>query len=81
MVRAKFKVECITKYAHGTQVQLSPVTCGSEENEKFYQYTPGGGMSLMMIKDDVAELFIPGKEFYIDISAADVVSEGATNEV
>lgn len=75
-VRAKMRVESITKYASGTQVQMNPVTCGSKENENFYKYTPGGGMNLLMLKDEVAELFVPGKEYYIDITAADAPTEG-----
>jgi hypothetical protein len=82
-VRAKFKVDYVTKFASGSQIQMSPVTCGSAENEKFYNYTPGGSMSLTTINDEAAKMFVPGKEYYIDITPAEVINSGVDgpNEV
>lgn len=68
-VRAKFKV---TKTEHTessgqllTTVHLSPVTSGSPENEKFYKYTPAGGMTLGTVNMEAAKHFVPGREFYV----------------
>lgn len=68
MVRAKFKVDSKTIYANGASVKMLPVTCGSEENKKFYQYTPGGCIDLQVLNPNAAEQLCPGKEYYIDIT-------------
>ena len=70
-VRAKFKVESVKFVVGGGVVELKPVTCGSAENEKFYKYTPGGEMNLQVVSTEVANQFIPGKEYYIDITPAE----------
>lgn len=69
MTRCKFKVESVTTMEHGASVELYPVHSGSPENEKFYQYTPGGKLSLQVLSPETAKQFIPGKEYYIDISS------------
>lgn len=70
MVRAKFKVDSKTIYANGASVKMVPVTCGSEENKKFFQYTPGGSLDLQVLNHEAAEQLVPGKEYYIDITEA-----------
>lgn len=70
MVRAKFKVESVTTFANGAAVNMNPVTSGSEENKTFYQYTPGGSLKLEVVSPETAKQFIPGKEYYIDITEA-----------
>ena len=71
MVRAKFKCEQVITFESGATVKLHPVHEGSEENEEFYKYTPGGELSLMTINLQAAKQFIPGKEYYIDITPAE----------
>jgi len=71
MVRAKFKVESVTNFANGANINMQPITCGSEENKQFYQYTPGGSLKLEVVNSETAKQFIPGKEYYIDISLAE----------
>jgi len=46
MVRAKFKVETKLENEYGFEINLKPVIGGSEENEKFYNYTPAGSVNL-----------------------------------
>ncbi len=71
-VRAKMKCESIEVDSDGAgRVELVPVIDGSPENEQFYQYTPGGRLSLSTINKAAIEQFALGKQFYIDISAAD----------
>lgn len=43
------------------------VTSGSDENNKFFASTPGGNLSLYAVRDD---LFVPGKEYYLDFTEA-----------
>lgn len=69
-VRAKFKVDSILQTLSGETIELTPVINGSEENKIFYKYTPGGKICLQTVNHEAAEVFVPGKEFYIDFTAA-----------
>jgi hypothetical protein len=69
-VRAKFKVEQVLHTVNGAEVKLAPVVSGSEENVRFYKYTPGGSIHLATVNKEAAEQFAPGKEFYIDFTPA-----------
>ncbi len=71
-VRAKFKVEAVTHNVSGASITLFPVTGESTENKEFYKYTPGGKIELATVNKAAAEQFIPGKEFYVDFTAADL---------
>lgn len=85
-VRAKFKVNSVgvprevDRFNNQTKanekmtiidVQLSPVTTGSEENEKFYAWTPGGYLTLSTVNLEIAKELILGKEFYVDLTAVE----------
>lgn len=70
MVRAKFKVEVREETVNGISVDLTPVTSGSEENKEFFKWTPGGAIRLSTINFSAAEVFVPGKEFYVDFTLA-----------
>jgi hypothetical protein len=70
MTRCKFVCEYVQSFAHGASIRLHPVHNGSEENEKFYSYTPGGELKLEVVQGDAAKQFVPGKEYYIDIQEA-----------
>ena len=71
-VRAKMKCEGVELRGdeEGVTVSLRPVSCGSEENEKFYKYTPGGQLLLSTINAAAMEQFEVGKEYFVDISPA-----------
>lgn len=71
-VRSKMKCESIELRADGEggTVRLTPVTGGSPENETFYRWTPGGGLTLSTINNLACAEFELGKEFYVDISPA-----------
>ncbi|AGK52025.1 hypothetical protein [Bacillus sp. 1NLA3E] len=76
MVRAKFV--CIEKGETGHQpcqkqakVVLQPVFGNSDENKKFWQYTPTGRIELSTINTDAAEQFEVGKEYYVDFTKAE----------
>jgi hypothetical protein len=70
-VRAKFKVTKVELSEGGAAVELTPVTGGSSENEKFYKYTPGGSITLRTINREAAAQFEPGREMYVDFVSAD----------
>jgi hypothetical protein len=52
-------------------VTLTPVTCGSEENKEFWQYTPSGRVE-MQIKNEAAEKYFEiGEEYYLTFEKAE----------
>jgi hypothetical protein len=80
-VRCKFKVESREDVKDGANITLRAVTNGSPENEKFYQYTPGGHFQLSIVKPETADFFRIGEEYYIDISkVANIAREEAPAE-
>ncbi len=74
-VRAKFKVQSVTESEGGLKTaNLTPVTSGSPENEKFFKWTPGGQIQLGTINPHAAAQFVPGKQFYVDFTPANEVN-------
>lgn len=74
IVRAKFICMSITKRKNYDSTkpmlwdyEFSPVSSGSEENKKFFAYTPSGTIKLSSIN---AELFEVGNEYYLDFTPA-----------
>ena len=74
MTRCKFHCSSVTKTSYrqgdGSEKMLYTadffaVTEGSEENKKFFAWTPSGSLKLGTYKED---LFQPGGEYYLDIS-------------
>lgn len=47
---------------------FEPVIGGSEENDTFYRYTPGGDLSLGVHKENHFE---EGAEYYVDLTRAE----------
>lgn len=77
-VRAKFKVQSVTESEGGLKTaNLTPVTSGSPENERFFKWTPGGQIQLGTINPDAAAQFVPGRQFYVDFTPADEVQPAA----
>jgi len=80
MVRAKFKVDAIEYTNSGTTenpnikatVKMTPVYGGSnnasEENKRFWQWTPSGDLKLGTINKEAADYFEIGKEYYLDFT-------------
>ena len=76
-VRAKFKVDSVTKRPHWDKIschlhdiELSVVHGDSEENKKFFAATPTGTIKVQSISAEAGELFEPGAEYYIDFTRA-----------
>ena len=75
MVRAKFTVNSITRTKHWNAnkgemqtIDLTPVTSGSEENQRFYEATPAGSIKLSVVNAEVAQEFKFGEEYYVDFT-------------
>lgn len=72
-VRAKFKVASVTEQEGGLKTAtLHPVTSGSPENAEFFKWTPSGQIQLGTINPAAAEQFVPGRQFYVDFTPAEV---------
>lgn len=71
MTRCKFICESKTQNRNGHSIKLVPVTHGSAENESFFKWTPYGSLEIGTINDEAAAQFVPGKEYYIDMSPAE----------
>lgn len=85
-VRAKFRVHSISDPRTLQQwdakklknvdrevvdLQLFPVSTGSEENETFYGSTPSGSVLLSVVNKAVADQFEVNKEYYVDFTPAE----------
>lgn len=74
MTRAKFRCDAVAsnKTTAGVthNITLRPVTNGSDENKSFYQYTPAGSIELTVVTQGVADMFEPGKEYFVDFTEA-----------
>jgi hypothetical protein len=71
-VRAKFLCNSMEINLDGKggflyNYKFNAVYSGSEENKKFFAYTPSGTMQLSSVRDDLFEI---GKEYYLDFSLA-----------
>lgn len=80
MVQAKFRVESIARTHNGGHtVTLSAVMSqDSEENKRFWKFTPYGNISLNTINDEAVKAFgDPGDLFYINFIPAETVAEQA----
>jgi hypothetical protein len=49
-------------------VHMEVVTNGSEENKQFFKYTPSGFLDINQVNPEVANQFVPGNEYNIDIT-------------
>lgn len=68
MVRAKFRCDGELKTFYGIEYTFSPVTTGSEENERFFQTTPAGKISVHVNPKKTPAKFELGVEYYIDFN-------------
>ena len=66
--RCKFR--CIQKEEN--VVRFTPVVSGSEENENFFKWTPGGELTLWTVNEEVLQQFNVDEEYYLDISPTKV---------
>jgi hypothetical protein len=67
MVRAKFR--CVN--IDGNNAQFDVVIDGSEENKKFFKYTPGGHINILVDNENAKKQFEVGKEYYVDFTPAE----------
>lgn len=71
ITRCKFRCVEVSNVENGATVKFTAVTSGSPENEIFFKWTPSGNLFLSLVTVDNAALFVPGKDYYLDIAAAE----------
>lgn len=77
MIKAKFKVLSKIKTesydsknqkpTFGYQLNAFPVYAGSEENDQYFNATPGGKLELLTLNKAAADQLEPGDEFYMTL--------------
>ena len=76
MVRAKFtctqKVEKTfgSEDEKGYDIHLYAVSGGSEEDQRFFKYTPYGEIALGVLNQAAAAQFEEGKDYYVEFKEA-----------
>jgi hypothetical protein len=70
-MRAKFICTSKTETMQGIEVTLHPVVNGSEENKKFFKYTPYGDIKIGTINQDAAAEIVIGAQYYVDFTKAE----------
>jgi hypothetical protein len=73
-VRAKFKLDRHETTLYGKDevrtLEFSVATADSEENKRFFKYTPYGTVKLGILNKEAWEHFELGKEYYVDFTPA-----------
>lgn len=76
-VRAKFRVNSYeTTLNHGDNeemrtIKLSAVMSGSDENKRFFKWTPNGTISIGILNRSAWEKFPLGAEVFVDFTVAE----------
>lgn len=77
-VVAKFRVNSITDYGYGRELNLSAVYEGplgeNEENKRFTKATPNGSIKMSVDNPYAYEQFNIGDEFYVHFEKVEKVS-------
>lgn len=69
MMRAKFKLQELTRYEGGNgKLVFQAVTSGSKENDEFFKYTPSGKIEMTLVSGKVLDMLEAGGEYYIDFT-------------
>jgi len=78
MVRAKFKVESYETRLEGKQgseelrsVRLVAVTGDSEENKKFFRWTPNGRIDIGILNPEAWKQLPLGAEVFVDFTVVE----------
>ena len=79
MVRAKFVVDSYETRKSNTRdpeseelrtITLVPVVDGSEENKKFFRWTPNGKITMGVLNPEAWKQLELGKSYYVDFTDA-----------
>lgn len=64
--------EKVTKHQFQEEIHLRAVHGNGEENKSYAEATPSAALSMTITNKEALGSFIPGGEYYIDISPAKV---------
>lgn len=71
MVRGKF---CVIGVTHGVDPTVKNVKLnavyddGTPENQRYSRWTPAGTIEMQISNPSASDVFVPGKEFYVDFT-------------
>jgi len=75
MVRAKFKCERVEKGFSGddpyVSVHFGAVIDDGPENKSWSKWTPSGQLQMTISNPNLIDHFVPGKEYFLDITEAE----------
>ena len=73
-VKAKFKCDSMTPIdGDQTQLKMSAVVSGSEENKSFSRWTPAANLEMCISNETAAKTFFePGLEYYLTFEVASI---------
>jgi hypothetical protein len=60
-----------TQSEMGYKLKFTAVSGGSEENEKFFKWTPSASIEMATVNAEAAKQFVPGQQYYVDFSLAE----------
>jgi len=63
IVTARFRLDEKTETIDGYRLKFGVVTGGSDENDKFFKYTPYGSIEMGTVNKDAADMFVSGGEY------------------
>lgn len=81
-MKSRCKMKCVKAEDIGQALAyVFTVVVGNKdmhpENDRFFKFTPSGQLTLSVVNPDV--VFLPGKEYHIDISPAVVMGSEEEN--
>jgi len=76
IVKAKFHCEQVTRTEWGAEVpKFRAVYTGTPEDNSYSQATPSASMELTVTNPAVHGFFVPGKEYYLQITQVDAAEQ------
>lgn len=76
-MRAKLKIESVTRIEYGEQLKLRAVCAskypedGSDEDNTYAKFSPAAELSITIANPNLFGKFNPGEKFYVDFTPAD----------
>ncbi|PJK29976.1 hypothetical protein [Minwuia thermotolerans] len=70
-IRARFTIDEKIEKRDGWEIKASPVVGNSEENERFFRFTPYGALSLGLVNPETAAQLAVGQTYNVDFTPAD----------
>ncbi|MES2705129.1 MAG: hypothetical protein V4726_00870 [Verrucomicrobiota bacterium] len=69
-MRAKFKIDSITRTEYGDTLKMSPVSNGQKEDNTYSKFTPSGSLTMEITNPELIGTFTPGETYHMDFTKA-----------